>query len=230
MSEEAPTYTTPRESGLEAIQARIDAAAAEAGRAAPDVSLVAVSKVQPPERVEAVLNAGHRVFGENRVQEAAGKWPAWREQYPGVELHLLGPLQTNKVRQAVELFDVIQSVDRPKLAKKLADVFEETGRRLPVYLQINTGEEDQKAGVMPAEADAFIAEARALGLDIRGLMCIPPVDEEPSLHFALLAKIAERNGLSGLSMGMSGDFERAVALGATCVRVGSAIFGARDYG
>ncbi|MEL7174543.1 MAG: alanine racemase, partial [Pseudomonadota bacterium] len=134
------------------------------------------------------------------------------------------------LRQAVELFDVIQSVDRPKLAKKLAEVFEETGRRLPVYLQINTGEEDQKAGVMPAEADAFIAEARALGLDIRGLMCIPPVDEEPSLHFALLAKIAERNGLSGLSMGMSGDFERAVALGATCVRVGSAIFGARDYG
>ncbi|MEM9765300.1 MAG: YggS family pyridoxal phosphate-dependent enzyme, partial [Pseudomonadota bacterium] len=160
MSEEATTDTTPREAGLEAIQARIEAAAAEAGRAASDVSLIAVSKVQPLERVEAVLKAGHRVFGENRVQEAAGKWPAWREQYPGLELHLIGPLQTNKVRQAVELFDVIQSVDRPKLAKKLADVFEETGRNLPVYLQINTGEEEQKAGVMPEDADAFVAECR----------------------------------------------------------------------
>ncbi|MEL6767099.1 MAG: YggS family pyridoxal phosphate-dependent enzyme [Pseudomonadota bacterium] len=224
------TTETSQETGLSAIRARIEVAAAEAGRASSDISLVAVSKVQPPERVEAVLHAGHRVFGENRVQEAASKWPAWRAQYPNVELHLIGPLQTNKVRQAVDLFDVIQSVDRPKLAKKLADVFAETGKSLPVYLQINTGEEEQKAGVMPGEAGAFVQEARSLGLDVRGLMCIPPVDEEPSLHFALLAKIAERNGLTGLSMGMSGDFERAIALGATCVRVGSAIFGARDYG
>ncbi|MEM7499245.1 MAG: YggS family pyridoxal phosphate-dependent enzyme [Pseudomonadota bacterium] len=218
------------ETGLDAIWQRIAAAAREAGRDPAAITLVAVSKVQPPERVEAVLEAGHRVFGENRVQEAAGKWPAWRERYPGIELHLIGPLQTNKVRQAVELFDVIQSVDRPKLARKLADVFAETGRTLPVYLQVNTGEEEQKAGALPEEADAFVTEARDLGLDVRGLMCIPPVDEEPSLHFALLAKIAERNGLPGLSMGMSGDFERAIALGATCIRVGSAIFGERDYG
>ncbi|MEL6197192.1 MAG: YggS family pyridoxal phosphate-dependent enzyme [Pseudomonadota bacterium] len=217
-------------SGLVDIQARIAAAAETAGRDPATVALVAVSKVQPPERVEAVLDAGHRVFGENRVQEAAGKWPAWRARYPDLELHLIGPLQTNKARQAVELFDVIQSVDRPKLARKLAELFKETGRSLPVYLQINTGEEPQKAGVLPAEAGAFVAECRDLGLDVRGLMCIPPADEAPSLHFALLKKIAARNGLEGLSMGMSGDFEDAVALGATCVRVGSAIFGARDYG
>ncbi len=214
-------------SGLAEIQARIAAAAEGAGRDPAEIALVAVSKVQPLERVEAVLEAGHRVFGENRVQEAAGKWPDLRARYPGVELHLIGPLQTNKARQAVELFDVIESVDRPKLAQKLADLFAETGRALPCYLQINTGEEPQKAGVMPAEADAFVAECRALGLPVAGLMCIPPAEEEPALHFALLAKIAERNGLSGLSMGMSGDFERAIALGATVVRVGSAIFGAR---
>ncbi|MEM6356053.1 MAG: YggS family pyridoxal phosphate-dependent enzyme [Pseudomonadota bacterium] len=217
-------------SGLDRIKQRIADAAREAGRDPASVSLVAVSKVQPLERVEAVLAEGHRVFGENRVQEAACKWPEWRERYPDLELHLIGPLQTNKVRQAVELFDVIQSVDRPKLAQKLADVFAETSHNLPVYLQVNTGEEEQKAGVLPADADAFVAEARALGLDVRGLMCIPPIDEEPSLHFALLAKIAKRNDLDGLSMGMSGDFERAIALGATCVRVGSAIFGERDYG
>ncbi|MEM8761083.1 MAG: YggS family pyridoxal phosphate-dependent enzyme [Pseudomonadota bacterium] len=217
-------------SGLDEIKERLADAAREAGRDPASVTLVAVSKVQPLERVEAVLAEGHRVFGENRVQEAAGKWPEWRKRYPDLELHLIGPLQTNKVRQAVELFDVIQSVDRPKLARKLADVFSETGHNLPVYLQVNTGEEEQKAGVLPADADTFVAEARALGLDVRGLMCIPPVDEEPSLHFALLAKIAQRNSLDGLSMGMSGDFERAVALGATCVRVGSAIFGERDYG
>ncbi|MEO1468394.1 MAG: YggS family pyridoxal phosphate-dependent enzyme [Pseudomonadota bacterium] len=215
---------------LAEIRTRIDAAACEAGRDPAAVELVAVSKVQPPERVEAVLDAGHRVFGENRVQEAAGKWPGWRERYPGLTLHLIGPLQTNKARQAVELFDVIQSVDRPKLAKKLAELFEETGRGLPVYAQVNTGEEPQKAGILPGETDAFVADCRGLGLDLRGLMCIPPVDEAPSLHFALLARLAERNGLDGLSMGMSGDFEEAVRLGATCVRVGSAIFGARDHG
>ncbi|MGF1553109.1 MAG: YggS family pyridoxal phosphate-dependent enzyme [Paracoccaceae bacterium] len=217
-------------SGLDDVRARLDAAAREAGRDPASVELVAVSKVQPAERVEAVLDAGHRVFGENRVQEAAGKWPAWRERYPEVVLHLIGPLQTNKARQAVELFDVIQSVDRPKLARRLAEIMEETGRRLPIYCQINTGEEEQKAGVPPGEADAFVAECRGLGLDVAGLMCIPPVDEAPSLHFALLAKIAERNGLDGLSMGMSGDYEQAIALGATCVRVGSAIFGARESG
>ncbi|MEO1774615.1 MAG: YggS family pyridoxal phosphate-dependent enzyme [Pseudomonadota bacterium] len=216
-------------SGLPDIRARLEAAAREAGRDPGAVELVAVSKVQPAERVEAVLAAGHRVFGENRVQEAAGKWPAWKAQYPDVVLHLIGPLQTNKARQALELFDVIQSVDRPKLARKLAELMAETGRRVPVYLQINTGEEPQKAGVLPAETDGFVAECRDLGLEVRGLMCIPPVEEAPSLHFALLAKLAARNGLEGLSMGMSGDFEQAVALGATCVRVGSAIFGARDY-
>lgn len=215
---------------LAEVMARIDAAAAKARRDPASITLIAVSKVQPIERVEAVLASGHRVFGENRVQEAQGKWPALKEQFPEVELHLIGPLQTNKTRQAVELFDVIQSVDRPKLARKLADVFAETGRVLPCYLQINTGEEEQKAGVLPMQADAFISDCRDLGLPIAGLMCIPPVDETPSLHFALLRQIAERNGVDGLSMGMSGDFEEAVALGATAVRVGSALFGARDYG
>ena len=216
--------------GLAAIRSRIEAAAREAGRDPAGITLVAVSKVQPPERVEAVLDAGHRVFGENRVQEAAGKWPDWRKKYPGIELHLIGPLQTNKARQAAELFDVIQSVDRPRLARKLAEVFAETGRNLPVYVQVNTGEEDQKAGCTPAGTAAFLAECRDLGLDVRGLMCIPPVDEDPATHFALLAKLAKENGLAGLSMGMSSDFEQAVALGATVVRVGSAIFGERDYG
>ena len=216
-------------SGLSDIRGRIDAAAREAGRDPSSVTLVAVSKVQPPERIAAVLDEGQRVFGENRVQEAAGRWPELRETYPGLELHLIGPLQTNKVRQAVEIFDVIESVDRPKLARKLAEVFAEAGRSLPVYVQVNTGEEPQKAGVLPADADAFVAECRALGLNVVGLMCIPPEAEEPALHFALLAKIAARNGLTGLSMGMSGDFETAVRLGATVVRVGSAIFGARQH-
>lgn len=217
-------------SGLADIRARIAKAAEEAGRDPAEVTLVAVSKVQPLERIEAVLAAGHRVFGENRVQEALDKWPSFRARNPDIELHLIGPLQTNKARQAVELFDVIESVDRPKLARRLAALFEETGRRLPCYIQVNTGEEEQKAGVMPADADGFVAECRALGLPVVGLMCIPPADEEPALHFALLSRIAERNGLTGLSMGMSGDFETAVRLGATVVRVGSAIFGARETG
>jgi hypothetical protein len=216
--------------GLAEIRERVAAAAREAGRDPDEITLVAVSKVQPLERIEAVLAAGHRVFGENRVQEAAGKWPALRERYPDIRLHLVGPLQTNKVRQAVELFDVIETVDRPKLARKLAEAFEEAGRRLPCFVQVNTGEEPQKAGVMPVDTDAFVAECRALGLPLEGLMCIPPVEEEPALHFALLARIAERNGLRGLSMGMSADFERAIAQGATVVRVGSALFGERDYG
>ncbi|MGR3629406.1 MAG: YggS family pyridoxal phosphate-dependent enzyme, partial [Sulfitobacter sp.] len=189
--------------------------------------LIAVSKVQPDARVRAVLEEGHRSFGENRVQEAAGKWPGFREDFDGIDLHIIGPLQSNKVRQAMELAEAIHTVDRPKLAKTIARLAQEIGRCPDLFIQVNTGEEDQKAGVMPHEADGFIAECRALDLPIKGLMCIPPVDEAPSLHFALLAKIAARNDLSGLSMGMSGDFEQAIALGATHVRVGSAIFGER---
>jgi len=216
--------------GLPEIRERIAAAAREAGRDPDDITLVAVSKVQPLERVEAVLAAGHRVFGENRVQEAAAKWPDLRTRYPDVRLHLVGPLQTNKVNQAVELFDVIETVDRPKLARKLADAFAARGRALPCYIEVNTGEEPQKAGIVPDELDGFVAECRGLGLPVAGLMCIPPVDEEPALHFALLARLAERNGLAGLSMGMSADFETAIGQGATVVRVGSALFGPRDHG
>ena len=214
---------------LQEIRDRISKACDSSGRAAESVQLIAVSKLQPDSRVEAVLEVGHRVFGENRVQEAAGKWPAFRQRYDGVKLHLLGPLQSNKARQAFELFDVIHSVDRPKIAKAIARLADELGHCPNLFVQVNTGEEPQKAGVMPDDLDDFVAECRALGLPVIGLMCIPPVDEEPSLHFALLAKMARRNGLEGLSMGMSGDFEKAVAQGATHVRVGSAIFGARDY-
>ncbi|MFN3662064.1 YggS family pyridoxal phosphate-dependent enzyme [Yoonia sp.] len=209
------------------IQDRIAAACAKAGRAPDDVTLIAVSKVQPDARVAAVLDQGHRVFGENKVQEAAGKWPRFRESYDGVALHLIGPLQTNKARQAMELAQAIHTLDRPKLAQTIARLAQETGQCPDLFIQVNTGEEEQKAGVMPAGVDDFVAEARALDLPIVGLMCIPPVDEEPSLHFALLAKMAARNGLTGLSMGMSADFESAIALGATHIRVGSAIFGDR---
>jgi pyridoxal phosphate enzyme (YggS family) len=215
---------------LDTVRKAIAGAAAAAERDAAAVTLIAVGKVQPTERVEAALMAGQRVFGENRVQEAKGKWPAFRARYPNVELHLIGPLQTNKVREAVELFDVIQTVDRPKLARELAKEMEKQGRRLACYIQVNTGEEEQKAGIAPAEADAFIAECRdTLGLTVAGLMCIPPVEDNPALHFAMLREIAKRNGLTDLSMGMSGDYEVAVELGATHVRVGTAIFGARDY-
>jgi pyridoxal phosphate enzyme (YggS family) len=215
---------------LDDIKTRIARAEAGAGRAAGSTCLIAVSKVQPNERVQAVLDQGHRVFGENRVQEAAGKWPDFRARYDDIALHLIGPLQTNKARQAMELCDAIHSVDRPKLANTIARLAQEIGTCPDLFIQVNTGEEEQKAGILPVEADAFIAECRGLDLPVRGLMCIPPVDEEPSLHFALLAKIAARNGLSGLSMGMSGDFESAIALGATHVRVGSAIFGERVPG
>ncbi|WP_324753803.1 YggS family pyridoxal phosphate-dependent enzyme [Roseovarius sp. Pro17] len=211
------------------ITARIDAAIAAAGRSPGCVQLIAVSKVQPNDRVEAVLKEGHRIFGENRVQEAEGKWPAFREAYEGIDLHLIGPLQSNKVRQSFDLFQCIHSVDRSKLAKTIARIADEEGHCPDIFLQVNTGEEEQKAGVAPKDADAFIAECRALELPVKGLMCIPPADEEPSLHFALLAKIAKRNDLSGLSMGMSNDFESAIAQGATHIRVGSAIFGERDY-
>jgi len=215
---------------LSDIRHRIAAAETRAGRAPGSVALTAVSKVQPLERIEAVLEAGHRLFGENKVQEAAGKWPEFRARFDGVSVHLVGPLQTNKARQAMELFDAIHSVDRPKLAKTLARLSDDLGQCPRLFVQVNTGEEPQKAGILPGEADAFIEEVRKLSLPLEGLMCIPPVDEEPSLHFALLAKIAKRNGLPGLSMGMSADFETAIALGATHVRVGSAIFGERATG
>lgn len=215
---------------LHDIQTAIAKAESDAGRAAGSVTLIAVSKVQPNARVEAVLTEGHRCFGENKVQEAAGKWPAFRDSFGAVDLHLIGPLQTNKARQAIGLFDAIHSLDRPKLANTLARLAQQEGQCPDLFVQVNTGEEEQKAGIMPADADAFIKECVALDLPVKGLMCIPPVSEEPSLHFALLAKIAARNGLSGLSMGMSSDFERAIALGATHVRVGSAIFGERVTG
>lgn len=216
-------------SGLAEIKRRIADAAVKAGRRPDDVTLIAVSKVQPDDRIDTVLAEGQRTFGENRVQEADGRWASRRPDYPDLDLHLIGPLQTNKVRQALGRFDAIHSVDRDKLARKLADGFAETGRPIPCFIQVNTGEEPQKAGCLPADADAFVKACRdAYGLPIAGLMCIPPADEEPSLHFALLKKIAHRNGLSGLSMGMSADFESAIAFGATHVRVGSAIFGARE--
>lgn len=215
---------------LAEIQTRIAKACEEAGRATAEIKLVAVSKVQPNARVAAVLDQGHRTFGENKVQEAAGKWPDFRMTYDDIELHLIGPLQTNKVKQAMQLAEAIHTVDRPKLANTIARHAQDLGQCPDLFVQVNTGEETQKSGVLPTDADDFIAEVRALDLPVKGLMCIPPVDEEPSLHFALLAKIAARNGLDGLSMGMSSDFERAIALGATHIRVGSAIFGARDHG
>ncbi len=206
------------------IRARINAAAPDPSR----VTLVAISKVQPVEKIEAAIAAGQTVFGENRMQEAAAKWPAIKARHPRVRLHMVGPLQTNKARQAVALFDVIETVDRPKLAAKLAREMDELGRRLPCYVQVNTGEEPQKAGVRPAEADRLIAECRDThGLAVEGLMCLPPIDEEPSLHFALLREIARRNHLSVLSMGMTADFEIALRFGATHVRIGTALFGPR---
>ena len=213
---------------LTEVKAAIAAVCKKAERVPGEVTLVAVSKTHAGERVRAALKAGQRVFGENRVQEAEDKWPALRTDYPDITLHLIGPLQSNKVKGAVATFDVIETVDREKLARALAREFSAQDKHLPVFVQINTGEEEQKAGVAPAAADAFIALCRDdLGLDVQGLMCIPPFDEEPSMHFALLGKIAARNGLKKLSMGMSGDFETAIDLGATHVRVGTAIFGQR---
>ncbi|MBL1437049.1 MAG: YggS family pyridoxal phosphate-dependent enzyme [Rhodobacteraceae bacterium] len=209
------------------IQNRIENACQKAGRSVQDVKLIAVSKVQPNERVEAVLAEGCRVFGENRVQEAQGKWPDFKAQFAGVKLHLIGPLQSNKVKPALELFDAIHTLDREKLARRIATEVQTRGACPELFIQVNTGEEPQKAGVLPADVDEFVKACRGFDLKIKGLMCIPPVTEEPSMHFALLAKMAKRNGLSGLSMGMSSDFESAIALGATHVRVGSAIFGDR---
>jgi len=208
------------------VVARIGRAAQAAGRTSSDVTLVAVSKMQPWEIVAPVLAAGQRVFGENRVREAQARWA---ERRAGVELHLIGPLQSNKAADAVTFFDVIETLDREKLARVLADEVQAQGRRPRLYVQVNTGEEPQKAGVMPRDADTFVAVARSVyGLEPEGLMCIPPVGEPAGPHFALLAKIAARNGLAKLSMGMSDDFETAIAFGATSVRVGSAVFGARS--
>jgi hypothetical protein len=212
---------------LNGIVARIDAARKKAVAPAPATTLVAVTKTHDADAIRPVLEAGHRVFGENRVQEAKGKWPALREAYLDIELHLIGPLQTNKVKEAVALFDAIETLDRPRLADALKAEIEKSGRAPTLFVQVNTGEEEQKAGVAPKEAAGLIAYARGLGLPVKGLMCIPPADTAPGPHFALLAKLARENGLDLLSMGMSSDFESAIKFGATHVRVGSAIFGAR---
>jgi pyridoxal phosphate enzyme (YggS family) len=214
---------------LSEIKLRLARAETDANRPAGDVTLIAVSKVQPSQRVKAVLQEGQRVFGENRVQEATGKWPEWKLEYPGIDLHLIGPLQTNKARQAVELFDAIHSVDRPRLAETLARLAQERGSSPRLFIQVNTGLEPQKAGILPDDTDSFVAACRATSLPVLGLMCIPPADEPAAPHFAMLADMAARNGLIGLSMGMSDDFETAVAAGATHIRVGSAIFGSRAY-
>jgi pyridoxal phosphate enzyme (YggS family) len=214
---------------LDQITARIRAAERAAGRAEGSVTLIAVSKVQPPDRVKAVLDAGHRVFGENYVQEAAAKWPEWREAYGPLELHMIGPLQTNKAKLAVDLFDAIHTLDRPSLAQKLASLAQARGSLPRLFVQVNTGEEPQKAGVLPADLAGFLRDARAMDLSPVGLMCIPPEDQDSTPHFAMLARMAADHGLAGLSMGMSGDFEAAIVHGATHVRVGSAIFGARSY-
>jgi len=209
------------------IKSRVAEAERAANRPEGSVNLIAVSKVQPLERVRNVLEMGHRLYGENRVQEAEERWSVLRPDFPDTDLHLVGPLQSNKVRPALELFSTIHSVDRPKLARAIARIAQEVGRCPNLFIQVNTGEEPQKAGIAPDEVDGFVVECRAMDLNIAGLMCLPPVDEEAALHFALLAKLADRNGLTGLSMGMSADFEKAIKFGATHIRVGSAIFGER---
>ena len=214
--------------GLDHVVARIVEAAADAGRAAASVHLIAVSKTFGAPAIVPVIAAGQRVFGENRVQEAKAKWPALKARWPDLELHLIGPLQSNKAAEAVALFDAIHTIDRPKIAAAVAGEMKRQNRTLQLFIQVNTGHEDQKAGIAPEDADAFIRQCReAYGLAISGLMCIPPVDEDPRSHFHKLAAIAERNDITGLSMGMSGDFALAIASGATHVRIGSAIFGSR---
>ena len=212
------------------IQTRIAAAEAAAGRPAGSVTLIAVSKIQPAPRVLAVLRQGQRTFGENYVQEAGAKWPAWRAAFPGVQVHMIGPLQSNKAKPAMDLFDAIHTLDRISLATRLAKLADERGACPDLFVQVNTGAEPQKAGVLPGDVPAFLRQVRALGLPVTGLMCIPPEGEDATPHFRLLAAMAGDAGLPGLSMGMSADFDVAIALGATHVRVGSAIFGARDYG
>lgn len=214
---------------LHEVSSWISSAALEAGRKPEDVSLVAVSKVQSIEKIEAVVQTGHRVFGENRIQEAKEKWPSLKSKYADIELHLIGPLQTNKVREAVALFDIIETLDRPKLARALKEEMKKQAVDKPCYIQINTGEESQKSGIYPLEAPEFIEYCREdLGLNICGLMCIPPASEEPAMHFSLLRGIAQRAQIKNLSMGMSDDFETAIQLGATHVRLGTAIFGKRQ--
>ncbi len=214
---------------LQMVRDAIGVAAREAGRSPDAVTLVAVSKTHDAAAVVELLGCGHRVFGENRVQEAQGKFPDLKVSYADLELHLIGPLQTNKAGDAVALFDVIQTVDRPKLARSLAKEMDKQGRRPRCFIQVNTGEEAQKGGVLPADLEALVTLARDLDLPLEGLMCIPPVEEDPAIHFAFLRELARRHGLSELSMGMSGDFDVAVTFGATFVRVGTALFGARDY-
>ena len=210
------------------VRAQIDEAKQKAGRENEKVSLVCVSKFFSADQIRPVIDAGQRIFGENRVQEAAEKWPEMQKEFKDIELHLIGPLQTNKSVQAVKLFDYIETLDRPKLARELAKAFDKTGKAPKLFIQVNTGAEHQKAGVLPTQADEFIQTCRSeYQFEISGLMCIPPVDEEASLHFSLLAKIAERNGIQSLSMGMSGDFAKAIRFGATHVRIGTAIFGQR---
>jgi pyridoxal phosphate enzyme (YggS family) len=214
---------------LRIIKSKIEKAESDAKRDIGSTQLLAVSKVQPNERILSVLEQGHKIFGENKVQEAQGKWPTFRENFSNLKIHLIGPLQSNKVKQAVALFDAIHTVDRLKLAHKLSNEVQAQGKAPEMFIQINTGEEKQKSGIIPSEADQFISDCFSLDLPIKGLMVIPPINEEPSLHFGLLKKIAHRNGLTGLSMGMSSDFESAIAMGATHIRVGSAIFGERNY-
>jgi hypothetical protein len=214
---------------LALVRQEMALASEAAGRARDSVKLVAVTKTVAAPVIAEAIAAGQRCFGENRVQEAHGKWPALKERHADIELHLIGPLQTNKVHEAVALFDVIETLDRPKLARALAEEMIRSGKHPRLFVQVNTGEEPQKAGVAPGEAEAFIALCRdTFGLGLDGLMCIPPLDEEPAMHFALLAKIAEKAGVKELSMGMSGDFARAISFGATYVRIGTAIFGARN--
>lgn len=213
---------------LEEVRGRIGDAESQAGRDAGSVSLVAVSKTFDADAIRPVIGAGQRIFGENRVQEAQGKWPALKEAFPDIELHLIGPLQSNKAKEAIALFDVIETVDRAKIARELAKEMDKQGRHPLLYVQVNTGLEEQKAGIDPTETVAFVERCRSeYGLEIEGLMCIPPFDENPGPHFALLDKLAREASVGKLSMGMSGDYELAIAFGATSVRVGSAIFGVR---
>jgi len=213
---------------LNLVEEEISLAARAAGRDPSSIKLVAVTKTVPPATIEEAIGAGQHRFGENRVQEAHAKWPALKERHPDLELHLIGPLQSNKVREAVGLFDVIETLDRPKLARALAEEMARSGSCPRLFVQVNTGEEPQKAGVAPGETQAFVALCRdTFGLSVDGLMCIPPYEEEPAMHFALVAKLAETLGLTELSMGMSGDFVRAIAFGSTYVRIGTAIFGER---